>query len=134
MAKNVALHPGSVDFDAEAETEWAHMHVGIPALFTVYNTLDAVAACWNLGVPLGECADALAKNHGVKGAWRSSPRPARATPSSTTIPTSPTRSRTSCARSRALPRGGTVVLFGCGGDRDKTKRPSWQDRRGAAVS
>ena len=48
MAKNVALEPGSVDFDAEADTEWCHVHVGIPALFTVYNTLDAMACCWNL--------------------------------------------------------------------------------------
>ena len=56
MAKNVALEPGSVDFDAEADTEWCHVHVGIPALFTVYNTLDAMACCWNLGVPLaGVC-------------------------------------------------------------------------------
>ena len=65
MAKNVSLRSGSVDFDAEADTEWCHVHVGIPALFTVYNTLDAIACCWNLGVSLEACADALAKNHGV---------------------------------------------------------------------
>lgn len=75
MAKNVALEPGSVDFDAEADTEWCHVHVGIPALFTVYNTLDAMACCWNLGVPLAECADALAKNHGVKGRMEIIPTP-----------------------------------------------------------
>ena len=66
-AKSIQLHAGSVDYDAQADTDWAHVHVGIPAMFTVYNTLDAIAACWNLGVPIGECADALAKNHGVKG-------------------------------------------------------------------
>ena len=75
MAKNVALEPGCVDFDAEADTEWCHVHVGIPALFTVYNTLDAMACCWNLGVPLAECADALAKNHGVKGRMEIIPTP-----------------------------------------------------------
>lgn len=80
MAKNVALEPGSVDFDAEADTEWCHVHVGIPALFTVYNTLDAMACCWNLGVPLAECADALAKNHGVKGRMEIIPTPGTATP------------------------------------------------------
>lgn len=80
MAKNVALEPGCVDFDAEADTEWCHVHVGIPALFTVYNTLDAMACCWNLGVPLAECADALAKNHGVKGRMEIIPTPGTATP------------------------------------------------------
>ena len=43
-AKSIQLHAGSVDYDAEADTEWAHVHVGIPAIFTVYNTLDAIAA------------------------------------------------------------------------------------------
>ena len=39
------------------------------------NTLDAMACCWNLGVPLTECADALAKNHGVKGRMEIIPTP-----------------------------------------------------------
>mgnify|MGYP002908393450 CR=1 FL=1 len=50
----VDFYAGSVEYDAQADTEWAHVHVGIPALFTVYNTLDAMACCWNLGVPLAE--------------------------------------------------------------------------------
>ena len=54
-----------------------HVHVGIPALFTVYNTLDAMACCWNSGVPLEECADALAKNHGVKGRMEIIPTPGK---------------------------------------------------------
>ena len=41
-AKSVQLHPGSVAFDVEADTEWAHVQVGIPAQFTVYNALDAM--------------------------------------------------------------------------------------------
>ena len=76
-AKSIQLHAGSVDYDAQADTDWAHVHVGIPAMFTVYNTLDAIAACWNLGVPIGECADALAKNHGVKGRMEIIPTPGR---------------------------------------------------------
>ena len=41
-AKNIQLHAGSVDYDAQADTEWAHVHVGIPAIFTVYNTLESL--------------------------------------------------------------------------------------------
>ena len=123
MAKNVQLHAGSVDFDAEADTEWAHVHVGIPALFTVYNTLDAMACCWNLGVPLEECADALAKNHGVKGRMEIIPTPGRDYTILNDYSHKPDALENVLESVNGFAKGRTVVLFGCGGDRDKTKRP-----------
>ena len=66
-AKNIQLHAGSVDYDAQADTEWAHVHVGIPAIFTVYNTLDAISACWNLGVSIADCADPESRREGPHG-------------------------------------------------------------------
>ena len=42
-----------------------------------YNTLDAISACWNLGVSIEDCADALAKNHGVKGRMEIIPTPGK---------------------------------------------------------
>ena len=123
MAKNVQLHAGSVDFDAEADTEWAHVHVGIPALFTVYNTLDAMACCWNLGVPLEECADALAKNHGVKGRMEIIPTPGKDYTILNDYSHKPDALENVLQSVKGFAKGRTVVLFGCGGDRDKTKRP-----------
>ena len=123
MAKNVALEPGCVDFDAEADTEWCHVHVGIPALFTVYNTLDAMACCWNLGVPLAECADALAKNHGVKGRMEIIPTPGRDYTILNDYSHKPDALENVLQSVKGFAKGRTVVLFGCGGDRDKTKRP-----------
>ena len=123
MAKNVQLHAGSVDFDAEADTEWAHVHVGIPALFTVYNTLDAMACCWNLGVPLEECADALAKNHGVKGRMEIIPTPGKDYTVLNDYSHKPDALENVLQSVKGFAKGRTVVLFGCGGDRDKTKRP-----------
>ncbi len=122
-AKNVQLHAGSVDFDAEADTEWAHVHVGIPALFTVYNTLDAMACCWNLGVPLAECADALAKNHGVKGRMEIIPTPGKDYTILNDYSHKPDALENVLQAVKSFAKGRTVVLFGCGGDRDKTKRP-----------
>lgn len=123
MAKNVALEPGSVDFDAEADTEWCHVHVGIPALFTVYNTLDAMACCWNLGVPLAECADALAKNHGVKGRMEIIPTPGTGYTVLNDYAHKPDALEKVLQSAKAFAKGRVVALFGCGGDRDKTKRP-----------
>ena len=123
MAKNVALEPGSVDFDAEADTEWCHVHVGIPALFTVYNTLDAMACCWNLGVPLAECADALVKNHGVKGRMEIIPTPGTGYTVLNDYAHKPDALEKVLQSAKAFAKGRVVALFGCGGDRDKTKRP-----------
>ena len=122
-AKSIQLHAGSVDYDAQADTDWAHVHVGIPAMFTVYNTLDAIAACWNLGVPIGECADALAKNHGVKGRMEIIPTPGCDFTILNDYAHKPDALENVLTSVRGFAKGRTVVVFGCGGDRDRTKRP-----------
>ena len=122
-AKNIQLHAGSVDYDAEADTEWAHVHVGIPAIFTVYNTLDAISACWNLGVSIEDCADALAKNHGVKGRMEIIPTPGKSFTILNDYAHKPDALENVLTSVRGFAKGRTVVVFGCGGDRDRTKRP-----------
>ena len=112
-----------MEFDAEADTDWAHVQVGIPAQFTVYNTLDAMACCWNLGVPLAECADALARNHGVKGRMEIIPTPGRDYTILNDYSHKPDALENVLESVNGFAKGRTVVLFGCGGDRDKTKRP-----------
>ena len=122
-AKSVQLHPGSVAFDVEADTEWAHVQVGIPAQFTVYNALDAMACCWNLGVPLVECADALARNHGVKGRMEIIPTPGKDYTILIDYAHTPDSMVNVLQTVKEFAKGRTVAVFGCGGDRDKTKRP-----------
>ena len=123
MAKNVQLFSGSVEFDAEADIEWNHIRVGIPAEFTVYNTLDAVSCCWNLGVSLADCADALARNHGVKGRMEIIPTPGKNYTILNDYAHKPDALEKVLIAAREFAKGRVVVLFGCGGDRDRTKRP-----------
>ena len=123
MAKNVRLLSGSVEFDAEADIEWNHMRVGIPAEFTVYNTLDAVSCCWNLGVSLADCADALARNHGVKGRMEIIPTPGKNYTILNDYAHKPDALEKVLIAAKEFAKGRVVVLFGCGGDRDRTKRP-----------
>ncbi|MBQ7464935.1 MAG: UDP-N-acetylmuramoyl-L-alanyl-D-glutamate--2,6-diaminopimelate ligase, partial [Oscillospiraceae bacterium] len=122
-ARNVRLTAGSVAFDAEADTEWAQVEVGIPGPFTVYNTLDAMAACYNLGVSLQDCADALREGHGVKGRMEVIPTPGKGYTVLNDYAHTPDALENVLTAVKGFAKGRTVVLFGCGGDRDRTKRP-----------
>ena len=122
-AKNVRLTAGSVAFDAEADTEWTPVEVGIPGPFTVYNTLDAMAACYNLGVSLQDCADALRQGHGVKGRMEVIPTPGKGYTILNDYAHTPDALENVLTAVKGFAKGRTVVLFGCGGDRDRTKRP-----------
>ena len=122
-AKNVRLTAGSVAFDAEADTEWTPVEVGIPGPFTVYNTLDAMAVCYNLGVSLQDCADALRQGHGVKGRMEVIPTPGKGYTILNDYAHTPDALENVLTAVKGFAKGRTVVLFGCGGDRDRTKRP-----------
>ena len=123
QAKNVKLSAGGVKYDAEAETEWAQVEVGIPGAFTVYNTLDAIAACWNLGVSIQDCADALRQNHGVKGRMEVIPTPGKNYTVLNDYSHTPDSLENVIRAVKGFAKGRTIALFGCGGDRDRTKRP-----------
>ena len=122
-ARNVRLTAGSVAFDAEADTEWTPVEVGIPGPFTVYNTLDAMAVCYNLGVSLADCADALRQGHGVKGRMEVIPTPGKGYTILNDYAHTPDALENVLTAVKGFAKGRTVVLFGCGGDRDRTKRP-----------
>ena len=122
-AKDVSLRPGSVQFTAQADTDWAAVTVGIPAMFTVYNALDAMACCYNLGVSLPDCADALSRDHGVKGRMEIIPTPGKSYTILNDYSHKPDALKNVLESVKGFAKGRTVVLFGCGGDRDRTKRP-----------
>ena len=122
MAKNIRLKPGSVAFSVLIPGEIQRMELHIPGQFSVYNALGVVGTVNALGVPLSEIAEALAKADGVKG--RVEPVP---TDGDYTIlidyAHTPDALENVLAAVRRFATGRVVALFGCGGDRDRTKRP-----------
>ena len=121
-AGDISLTSAGVAFTAEYKGGSVPVKLGIPGLFSVYNALGVIGAGLALGISLADCADSLASGKGVKGRVEVVPRTAT-TPYSSTTPTRPTRSRNVLRSMRAVTRGRLVALFGCGGDRDRTKRP-----------
>lgn len=122
-AVNVELRADYVAFDAVTGTERVKIKVGIPGRFMVYNTLDVLAAAIQLDIPLAESAAALAKVPHVKGRVEVVPTPGKDYTILIDYAHSPDGLQNVLSSVRGFARGRTVAVFGCGGDRDRTKRP-----------
>ena len=98
------------------------VYIGIPGKFTVYNSLTAIAVCLEAGVSIDVSLEALA---GMKGV------PGRAEVLETNTPYtvivdyahSPDALENILKSVKTFAKGRVIALFGCGGDRDRTKRP-----------
>ena len=121
-AENIRLSVDGVTFDAVCEGETVPVRVGIPGGFTVYNALGALAAARALGISLAAGAEALASCAGVKGRVEVVPVPWDYT---ILIDYAVTRDAIENVLTavRGFAQGRVVILFGCGGDRDRGKRP-----------
>ena len=121
-AKNLRLFPDRVEFEAVAAGAISRVRLPIPGGFTVYNALGVLTCGLALGLPLVDCADALAKAPGVKGRIEVVPVPADFAVIIDYAHT-PDALENILTTVRDFTAGRVICLFGCGGDRDRTKRP-----------
>lgn len=120
--ENIRLAVDGVDFDACRDGETVPVRVNIPGGFTVYNALGVMAAARELGVPLADSARVLRQSAGVKGRVEVVPVPGDYTVLIDYAVT-PDAIENVLTTVRDFARGRVVILFGCGGDRDRGKRP-----------
>ncbi len=122
IAKDIRLSADGVRFIAMCGDELQPVRLGIPGKFTVYNALAALAAVKMLGISLKAAAEALAQCHGVKGRAEIVP-----TGKDFTVVIDyahkPDALEKILTTLRECSDGRIVTLFGCGGDRDRNKRP-----------
>ena len=122
-AEGVCLNADHVAFRAVTASEKVPVQVNIPGGFMVYNTLDVLGAALQLGVPIGQSAGILAKVPHVKGRVEVVPTPGKDYTVLIDYAHSPDSLTNVLSSVRGFAKGRTIALFGCGGDRDKTKRP-----------
>jgi UDP-N-acetylmuramoyl-L-alanyl-D-glutamate--2,6-diaminopimelate ligase len=120
-ASNVTTHPDGVEFMVLSPWMTGNIKVGIPGKFSVYNALAAIGACGIMGVSLED----------VKGGLKGVTVPGRAE----TVETgkdytviidyahTPDSLENILKTVKEYAPGRVVCLFGCGGDRDRAKRP-----------
>ena len=122
-AEDIVLAADHIAFDAVTKDGRTPVKVGIPGRFMVYNTLDVLVAALALGVPLEQSTRALATVPHVKGRVEVVPTPGRDYTVLIDYSHTPDSLENILQTVKGFAKGRTVALFGCGGDRDKTKRP-----------
>ncbi len=120
-AKNVAFSPEGVKYELVSDTI-GRVDCPIPGRFSVYNSLCAASAALVLGFDFREVVIAISKSNGVKGRIEVVP-----TDTDYTViidyAHSPDGLENIISSLKEIATGRVVTVFGCGGDRDKTKRP-----------
>ena len=122
-AENVVLSANGIAFDAVTKTERVPIRVNIPGGFMVYNTLDVLGAALALGISLKDSAAVLAKVPHVQGRVEVVPTPGKDYTILIDYAHTPDSMVNVLQTVKEFAKGRTVAVFGCGGDRDKTKRP-----------
>lgn len=120
-AKNVIFAPKGVQYELVCD-KISRVHCPIPGRFSVYNSLCAATCALALGFDFVEVINAIAQSNGVKGRIEVVP-----TNTDYTViidyAHSPDGLENIISSLKEIAQGRVVTLFGCGGDRDRTKRP-----------
>lgn len=121
-AGDISLSSSNVSFTAVDKSGSAQTTLNIPGMFSVYNALGVMAAARALSISIEDCAAAIGTAKGVKGRMEVVPTDGDY---SILIDYShkPDALEKVLKTLRPVTRGRLMALFGCGGDRDRTKRP-----------
>lgn len=117
-AKNVTLEQKGVSFEINNKK----YSLGVPGKFSVYNALSAIGALKALGVDDEIIREGLSEAKGVRGRAEVVPVSENFTVLVDYAHT-PDGIENILKTAKGFAKGRVVILFGCGGDRDNTKRP-----------
>lgn len=121
-AKGIGYKADGVDFDIVGYNLIARINMKTGGRFSVYNGLCAACCGVVLGIPVREVAASLSALNGVKGR-------AEVVPTNRDFHViidyahTPDGLENILETFKEVPKNRLITLFGCGGDRDKTKRP-----------
>lgn len=122
VARNVGFSANGVRYDLVGE-KMGRVSCPIPGRFSVYNSLCATSVALTLGVDFTDVLEAISKSKGVKGRIEVVPTPNQNYTVIIDYAHSPDGLENIISSLKEIANGRVVTVFGCGGDRDRTKRP-----------
>ena len=121
-AKNIRIAASGVKYELVSNANIGRVKFRVPGKFSVYNSMGAAVCLVEMGMDFREVLDALAECMGIPGRMEIVPTE---TPYTVIIDYAHTpdglENVLNCVRE--ITEGRVIIVFGCGGDRDKTKRP-----------
>lgn len=126
MAKNIKIEARGVSYRLITPTYEEDIFVPVPGKFTVYNTLAVIATCYALEIPKEIVIDGLKNTGGVAGRFETI---SNDTGISVIVDYAhtPDALENVIKTAREFAKNRIITVFGCGGDRDTTKRPLMGD-------
>lgn len=122
-AQNIITHSDSVEFDCISPWFIRRFKVSAPGLFSVYNALAAISVCGFAGIDSDFIAEGL-ENVQIPGRAEVVPTPGKPYTIMIDYAHSPDSLENILSTVRSFVKGRLISVFGCGGDRDKSKRPA----------
>ncbi|MBQ7093229.1 MAG: UDP-N-acetylmuramoyl-L-alanyl-D-glutamate--2,6-diaminopimelate ligase [Clostridia bacterium] len=122
FAKNITFNGNKTKFDAVYKGKTYHISIPIPGMFTVYNSMAAISAAILLGAEMNEISLGLQSVKPVIGRCEFVPvnKPFDVM---IDFAHTPDGMESVLSMARQITKGRIITVFGCGGDRDKSKRP-----------
>lgn len=122
-AKNIEITPKGVTFDLCCNQGMLPLCMKIPGIFSVYNSLAAATACLLLKEPLETIKTGLEAMPCVAGRFEVLDTGSRPYTIILDYAHTPDSLENTLLTIKEFARGRIIPVFGCGGDRDKGKRP-----------
>ena len=122
MAKNIKITAEGVSYKLITPTYEEDMFIPIPGKFTVYNSLAVIAACYKLNVPKEIIKEGFDKTKGVPGRFETVPNN-KGVSVIIDYAHTPDAIENILKTTKEFAESNIITVFGCGGDRDKSKRP-----------
>lgn len=121
-AEDIDYSLQGVKFNLKHNNVKVEINLKVPGKFSVYNALAAIASCHKLGFSLEAIAEAVKNIVTVRGRFETVPNK-KGYMVVVDYAHTPDGLENILSSVRALTDKNVISVFGCGGDRDRTKRP-----------
>ncbi|HOP74972.1 MAG TPA: UDP-N-acetylmuramoyl-L-alanyl-D-glutamate--2,6-diaminopimelate ligase [Bacillota bacterium] len=122
-AENIRLTPQGAMYQAKTPQGMMELNLHLTGYFNVYNSLGVLTAALSLGIPLDIIKVGLERVTGVPGRFQQVTVPGADFSVIVDYAHTPDGLENILQTGRGLNPRRLIVVFGCGGDRDRTKRP-----------